>query len=365
MRHVFPTSEVFHLWAHQTQSYARNPSGNVFFDGPTIYSYGRHFPVARIYERKGEKLVLLNSASRSVTTAKHQREAHQAVSHLRAMRCPFAPSEYNAKEKHTGNLAYVQKEIGEHLDKSQRAMQARNVQWRQESAESLHQDALDYSAFFGIRRKAPDFPADAFQAALDRATRIETPDLIRDAARIRANERKAALFNSKLAHYRDALLAHEQTGGKANAWRNGQISNVTGAPEWWADCPLPFRRALGNSRYGHWYGHTFAETLLRVSGDHIETSKGARIPLEHAPRIWRLVQVCRASARAYEKNGHTEHAGPYAIDSVNAQGDLKAGCHTILYGELELLARKLGFLNPLVMAAAETQALNDAGENNG
>jgi hypothetical protein len=82
--------------------------------------------------------------------------------------------------------------------------------------------------------------------------------------------------------------------------------------------------------------------LLRVSGDQIESSMGARIPLEHAPRIWTLVQACRSSGRAYERNGHTEHAGPYAIDSVSAEGELRAGCHTIPYAELELLARALG-----------------------
>lgn len=46
-KHVFDTNEVPYLWAHQTQSDARNAQGNLYFRGDTIYSYGEHFPIAR------------------------------------------------------------------------------------------------------------------------------------------------------------------------------------------------------------------------------------------------------------------------------------------------------------------------------
>lgn len=47
VRQVVDTDTVAHLWAHQTQDHARNKLGNFYFDGATIYSYGRHFPIAR------------------------------------------------------------------------------------------------------------------------------------------------------------------------------------------------------------------------------------------------------------------------------------------------------------------------------
>src|SRR5205807_8092971 len=41
-RHVFPTGEIPHLWAHKVQPDARNADGNLYFGGDTIYSYGEH-----------------------------------------------------------------------------------------------------------------------------------------------------------------------------------------------------------------------------------------------------------------------------------------------------------------------------------
>jgi hypothetical protein len=83
--------------------------------------------------------------------------------------------------------------------------------------------------------------------------------------------------------------------------------------------------------------------LTQADGEiQIETSHGARIPASHAPRIWRLAQACIASGRPYERNGHTEHAGEYAIDRVDANGTLHAGCHVIPHSELRSMARQLG-----------------------
>lgn len=355
MRHVFPTSEVPHLWAHQSQSDARNPQGNLFFEGATIYSYRRSWPLARIYTNRPLRkdgtaesagLVLTNANRCSNTTAKHQNMVNRACSHLPAIAVPYVePYALNAPN-HEQNIKHFRDKIARLLAESQRAMMARNVEWRNERALAHHAEWRQYHAFFGIRRKVPDFPGVEFAAASDRATRIETPDPVRDAKKIKAREQKAAAFERKLVEYREKLAAHVDAAGALERWRAGGAFH-TDKPEWWEVCPAPIRRALTNTRRGHWYWGTayVTETLLRVSGDQIETSHGARIPVEHAPRIWRLVQACRASGRAYERNGHTEHAGPYAIDRIEADGTLKAGCHTISFDEIALLAVTLGIAN--------------------
>ena len=63
---------VAHLWAAQTQSRAKGH--NLFFEGPVIYSYGYHFPIAVFtpFHVNGERVVVFNGASRSVSTSKHQ-----------------------------------------------------------------------------------------------------------------------------------------------------------------------------------------------------------------------------------------------------------------------------------------------------
>lgn len=72
------TDEAAHVWAAQTQEHGK--AGNVFFEGPTLYSYGRHFPVAKIYtvEETGDRIALFNPARYSVSTAKHQSAARAA-----------------------------------------------------------------------------------------------------------------------------------------------------------------------------------------------------------------------------------------------------------------------------------------------
>ena len=71
------TAEAAHVWAAQTQEHGK--SGNVFFDGPRLFSYGRHFETARIYKHAdGGRIALFNSRRYSVSTSKHQREARHA-----------------------------------------------------------------------------------------------------------------------------------------------------------------------------------------------------------------------------------------------------------------------------------------------
>lgn len=70
-RHVYPTSEIAHLWAHQSKPDARNSQGNFYFQGDTIYSYGSHFPIARHIEHDGKKAILFVDHSYSNTTSKH------------------------------------------------------------------------------------------------------------------------------------------------------------------------------------------------------------------------------------------------------------------------------------------------------
>ena len=121
MRHVFPTSEVTHKWAHQTQAEGRNPQGNLYFHGDTIYSYRSSWPLARIFKRKVKgalfakdnpacNLVLANSDRYSVTTAQHQSAVERAVSHLPCVSVPHCTLDNwgaTVKERHAQNLAHL------------------------------------------------------------------------------------------------------------------------------------------------------------------------------------------------------------------------------------------------------------------
>ena len=73
MKNVFDNASVAVVFAARTQSAGRNSSGSFYFTDNVIYSYGSHFPIAKIV---GDT-VLITSRSYSNTTARH-------VSHVRS-----------------------------------------------------------------------------------------------------------------------------------------------------------------------------------------------------------------------------------------------------------------------------------------
>ena len=314
MRHVSPTSEILHKWAHQTQSDACNPQGNLYFRGTTLYSYRDNYPIAKIFKKKtGAALVLHVSDTYSNTTAGHCNAARRATSHLPCATVPdVEPDMYagRAAEKHAFNVKFLVDLAAEHLAKAQRALSVGAVSWRRNNAREALQDAETYSRFFGIRRKVPVFPEQAWADADARAERIENPDPVRDA-------RKAS---------RELAKVYLQYQCARTAWRLGES-----LPH------LPYRRRRQNCI------DASRPIMLRVNGEEIETSQGARIPAHHAARLWKAIEFVRASGAPYERNGHSIRAGNYHVDRIEVDGTLRAGCHVIPHSELRSMARQLNF----------------------
>lgn len=88
MKTVFSDiSQVAHLWANQLQDSARN-SGNYYFNGDAIYSYGSHFMIAKHHtNKKGKKVVLFTTRRYSNTTAKQIGVTQAACSHKELIYC--------------------------------------------------------------------------------------------------------------------------------------------------------------------------------------------------------------------------------------------------------------------------------------
>lgn len=87
-KHVFPTRELAHLWAHQTQDNARNSQDNFYFKGKTIYSYRDNYPIATLYK----DIVFFRLDSYSNTTSKHIGHTRGAVSHMEKIYCHYVPT---------------------------------------------------------------------------------------------------------------------------------------------------------------------------------------------------------------------------------------------------------------------------------
>lgn len=331
-RYVYPTSEISHKWAHQTQESARNPQGNLYFRGATLYSYHDSYPIAKLFKKKGARpsigehgaggllnatvraahegktLVLHVENTYSRTTAGHCSDARRATSHLPSIVVPDVEPDNayrHAPTQHAINVRYLVELAAKHLDKAGRAMQLSSVTWRRDAAKQALADAQAYSAFFGIRRKVPAFPELAWNAAAARAERIENPDPAsadkRERASAHRRERKA--FKDNIAD----MVARTN-------WRLGEIVG--------------------------WRRNMAGPVMLRVNGEEIETSQGARIPLAAAPMVWNIVQ--RALGKGYMPVGlGGVKIGDYPLTRIEADGTLVAGCHKIPHSELRSMARQL------------------------
>ena len=80
IRSVYPSDMVCHLWANHHTHSIRNSTNTIFAESGVLYSYGRHYAIgAFINNDKGELLLLMNTHSRSITTAQHVAKAWHAL----------------------------------------------------------------------------------------------------------------------------------------------------------------------------------------------------------------------------------------------------------------------------------------------
>jgi hypothetical protein len=303
-KHVFDTGEIPHLWAHRTQDEARNRQGNLYFTGDTIYSYGSHFPIARhVVSKAGEWAVLLTTATRSVTTSSHCSAVRSAIpSGVPVFHVPtvchgrYSGSELTADD-YAGNLTDYVERIEKHVVTSARARSSNAKEWNHEHAVCLRDEAFAYCAFFGLPvpnvHEVPALDSDALTAIRKREAK-------RAAEKAEQTKRERA----------EAIVRQRELVTK---WRAGLYAGCL------YDVP----------------------TMLRIDGDEVVTSRGARFPVSHAKRALALVRNVRESGQAYVRNGHTIHLGPYAVDRIEADGTVKAGCHVVSWEEIERIASAL------------------------
>jgi len=85
-RTVFDNAMTAHVWAQLAQPEGRSNNGNFYFEGPTLFSYGRHFVAGLILPaapEEGEEarplVTLINGDSYSISTGRHLSYAYSAA----------------------------------------------------------------------------------------------------------------------------------------------------------------------------------------------------------------------------------------------------------------------------------------------
>jgi hypothetical protein len=331
-----------HIWAQQEKGSGRSNNGNLSFEGPVLYSYTT--PIARFTtDAKGRPAVLITSHTYSKTTScKHMPALWRAIDYGRgrfspAFRVPrLGQSQFggahalNLNDDHKPNLAYLIAQYHETVAKASRARtyyQAGLLDY----LEKLAARAVDYAKAFKL--KAPKFAPEADFAKVEalraaRDAKNATPAAI--AKRARAVAAREALAEHK------AALARLEGAEKLAAWRRGEPVSLG---------------YFGESRDAQ------GGALLRVKGDNLETSLGAKVPLAHAVKVFRFAKLCRERGEQWHRNGSTLRVGHFQVDAVAADGSFRAGCHKINWPEIEQSAVAAGVAD---MAGADTRDLIEA-----
>lgn len=286
---VHTTDMVAHLWANQSQEYARNSRHNLYFDRDTIYSYGSHFPIARHVTQKngkGKSAVLLTTKGYSHTTNGHKWVVERACSNLTIFHVSDVTSDARKQ------FADYQERYRDLVSKYSKARQKKP--YYLEALRQLVEEANSFASFFGLRQ------------------RLTLPnDLFAMVAECKAMEKR-----ERERRQREAKRRVQEAQKLVDRWLSGE--NVT-------------------------LGWTYQGPIrLRIVDSELQTSKGARVPLSHAIKAYRILKRLRSSGDTYQRNGHTIHLGEFALDSLDTEGNVIAGCHSVGWDEIERIATLAG-----------------------
>jgi hypothetical protein len=334
MKTVFENSMVAHVWANQSQPEGRSHNGNFWFRDRALYSYRTPIAVMHL-DKDGARVALLTSESYSTTTQGHKADMRRAVDYGNSVPYFEVPHigasggrhRENGADMHGANLAHFSKQ---YEDTKARLRRARDV-YSYDSLREIAETAARYVSVFGVDDAIlPDMPHATDTAAIqafreDRDARLNTPEMRakREREREKREERKARKEE-------DARRERFEREAKSRA-------------DWLAGVAVYFR---GTDENGG--------ALLRIRDENLETSQGASVPLAHAVKAFRMVKRCRDASEQWHRNGHTIRVGHFQVDSIDAAGNMRAGCHRINWPEIERIARAID-----VFDAAETRDVSD------
>ncbi len=388
MKTVFDNSMTAHVWAQNSQYEGRSHNGNFYFEDRVIYSYGRHFPIARhTFTKQGKPCVLFTTDHYSSSTSQHMNCVSGALNPWRAeekdrnKHLIFHVPNVNAdnKQSHMINYRALRESyaatlhhalFGKDFDEYGRGRAFRHV-------EADAEKCREYSKAFGLGQRVtiPTETLETKKAAwlIDKAAWEAAQEKRAEERRIAQEARFLRLAAQWATGELDNLpwkceTSHEQKMQRASIdferWASGDIDQL---PHWVANYGrgLPTERmfeptqeqrdrravieadVIKSWRDGKAVRLPYRSdhvTMMRIKGDEVQTSMGARFPVEHARKAFKIIARCKRNDVDWVRNGHSIPVGHFKLDSICANGDVKAGCHFVKWAEIELCARELGIL---------------------
>lgn len=294
MRKVLKSGEIAHVWAHQQQEEGRVQTGNFYFEGRTIYSYGRHFPIA-VIDENDSNIVYFTTDTYSNTTTGHIHAVRAAINHKTLIYC-LDP--VNASEGlHTKNLEDFNNRC-KHIAKNN-LRNARKPEIYLNQIAGQRRMFLEYCTHFKIKKSVQNRYKYIW---------IESQD-----GGLKATEKEIKAAAKRLKE--DTKRRIQQHKIDVDGFRSFERAKI------WT------REDRDYLRYN-------------TSTQRIETSQGIEIPVKIAQAFYKWVKStvqsggCKGECKMSILN--------FEVQYVNAD-EIKIGCHVITSDEYEHIATELGW----------------------
>ncbi len=393
MKYIHTKEMVAHLWAHQSQDNARTPNGALYFNGDTIFSYGSHFPIAKwITNFQGERIVLVNSDSYSSTTSGHQYTvAHSIPSYVKKVYLSsknfFRISEsqgirYFLTSDYDSISSLFTSSCNNIINTMEKQSKARSRDYRSEVSDAIYKlrdvfVGFDLNVSHSLRSELKIKPIlshlldnsifkyrDRFDVLKDIHTMknvwvlqllvdmevFELTDTmefkIQNIDTVFINElfsKISGISGVKLTAHLEKLVNAEKVRKleekkRAIERRKKYVADV----EKWKS---------GDLRVSFPYNYTDYDTVaLRIAVnpekkvEMVNTSKGIWINFEEAIRLFTFLIAVKDKNKPFTHELVVDSGNnKWKIDSIAADGTLKAGCHRVPFSESERIAQLLNF----------------------
>lgn len=377
MKTVYTGREVPHIFAQRNIPAARNSNDTLRFDGATLRSYAE--PIAHFLP-DGRCLVSVDKFS--VTTSKHQAWTRYALNHMptvwvtdlwRLVDIVTYRGEHETLEyikRRMANIAALESRLEKQRSDWKKSETRQEIQVETESA-AIAWQALgkrgDWRKTAGSeivkrdraeKRRRYQSTKDSLAAAID-------VDMSRLSERVAEIEARGETYQGAtffaLENLRDDLMRRDALGALRHpltsaAWKDARkLMGKAWAAEYLAlarrvetaaqslqpridelrAAHIAAERLTNAEKLEKWLnGDNVAaprlcEVVCRVKGDTVETSQGARVPLNDALRVVKLAKACRDKGEGMQRE--TFATGPYKGVTVDALGNVTIGCHRLTW----------------------------------
>jgi muconolactone delta-isomerase len=379
----YDNSGTCHAFAHaDVGESGQSHNGNLFFQGNVLYSYSARYPVAVIIDREN-RIALFNADPSSVTTeAKHKNPARRALGHFTLHMIPDL--DVIARQFRNGKLimtsvdlvSYVTaraKDVESLIEKSTRL----RAEWKKSqnaNEQEMHENAARIvwamagrrGDCFKVAAKETSAALKARQtrqlesglASVQRAAQVDVRETVAKIDHMTAScanadsgdmgifyheiEKLTFVFPDVIPSGMGEKRARAIMGKEwlAGALRTQEATKKRNEPIHQA--LVRYSRAhaarhaeLNAAKVADWLAgarvslpHSVPMTL-RIIEEELQTSQGARVPLEEAIALARFAAARRIAGKPWRRNGERRRVGAFECDAITERGDIVAGCHRI------------------------------------